>query len=156
MVAWKNAVAINTAAGYRAFLAKFPDSDLSATARKLEQRLRNRPEFTPAVAAANAAVPQNVALAGPTCPCTPPASAPALKKVEPINRLDPDPPRRVERAPPKRVRLPDDDVVVVRRPPPREVYDSPPPPPVSIGIGIGLGGFGGGRGGHYGDRRGGY
>ena len=52
-----------------------PDSDLSATARKLELRLRNRPELTPTVAAANAAVPQNVALAGPTCPCNvqPPA-----------------------------------------------------------------------------------
>ena len=69
MVAWNEAVVINTASGYRSFLAKFPDSDLSATARKLELRLRNRPEFTPAVAAANAAVPQNVALAGPTCPC---------------------------------------------------------------------------------------
>src|SRR6187402_3946233 len=61
MVAWNEAVLINTASGYRSFLAKFPDSDLSATARKLELRLRNRPEFTPAVAAANAALPQNVA-----------------------------------------------------------------------------------------------
>ena len=69
MVAWNEAVVINTASGYRSFLAKFPDSDLSATARKLEQRLRNRPEFTPAVAAANAALPQNVALTGPMCPC---------------------------------------------------------------------------------------
>ena len=69
MVAWNEAVVINTASGYRSFLEKFPDSDLSATARKLELRLRNRPEFTPAVAAANAALPQNVALAGPTCPC---------------------------------------------------------------------------------------
>jgi len=65
MVAWNDAVLINTASGYRSFLAKFPDSDLSATARKLEQRLRNRPEFTPAVAAANAALPQNIALTGP-------------------------------------------------------------------------------------------
>src|SRR5437660_4439004 len=61
MVAWNDAVLINTASGYRSFLEKFPDSDLSATARKLELRLRNRPEFTPAVAAANAAIPQNVA-----------------------------------------------------------------------------------------------
>ena len=45
MVAWNKAVIINTAAGYRAFLAKFPDSDLAATARKLEERLRNRPDF---------------------------------------------------------------------------------------------------------------
>jgi caspase domain-containing protein len=159
MVAWNDAVLINTASGYRSFLEKFPDSDLSATARKLELRLRNRPEFTPAVAAANAALPQNVALAGPTCPCNvqPPQQQP-LKVNVPIRRVEPDPPKkRVDRKPPRRVLEPDDDVVVVRRPPPREVYE-PAGPPISIGIGIGLGGFGGGRGGHYGDqgRRGGY
>ena len=155
MVAWNDAVLINTASGYRSFLAKFPDSDLSATARKLEQRLRNRPEFTPAVAAANAAVPQNVALAGPTCPCNvqPPQQQPQKVNV-PVRRVEPDPPKRVDRKRPRRPE-PDDDVVVVRRPPPPEVYE-PSGPPVSIGIGIGLGGFGGGRGGHYGSDRGRY
>ena len=167
MVAWNDAVLINTASGYRSFLTKFPDSDLSATARKLEQRLRNRPEFTPAVAAANAAVPQNVALAGPTCPCNvqPPQQQP-IKVNAPVRRVEPDPPKkRVDRKPPRRPQPDDDDVVVVHRPPPRVVYDPPPRevyepsrPPVSIGIGIGLGGFGGGRGGggHYGGGRGGY
>jgi Caspase domain len=154
MVAWNDAVLINTASGYRSFLAQFPDSDLSATARKLELRLRNRPEFTPAVAAANAAVPQNVALAGPTCPCNvqPPQQPQPLKVNAPVRRVEPDPPKkRVDRKPPRQ-REPDDDVVVVRRrPPPPEVYE-PSGPPVSIGIGIGLGGFGGGRGGHYGDQ----
>ena len=163
MVAWNEAVLINTASGYRSFLAKFPDSDLSATARKLELRLRNRPEFTPAVAAANAAVPQNVALTGPTCPCNvqPPQQPQPLKVNAPVRRVEPDPPKkRVDRKPPRRSE-PDDDVVVVRRPPPRVVYDPPPRqvyepsrPPVSIGIGIGLGGFGGGRGGNYGDHGG--
>jgi Caspase domain len=163
MVAWNEAVVINTASGYRSFLAKFPDSDLSATARKLELRLRNRPEFTPAVAAANAAVPQNVALAAPTCPCNlqPPTQPQPLKVNAPVRRVEPDPPKkRVDRKPPRRTE-PDDDVVVVRRLPPRVVYDPPPRrvyepsrPPISIGIG--LGGFGGGRGGHYGGRRGGY
>jgi hypothetical protein len=157
MVAWNEAVLINTASGYRSFLTKFPDSDLSATARKLEQRLRNRPELTPAVAAANAAVPQNVALAGPMCPCNvQPPQQPQIKVNVPIRRVEPDPPKkRVDRKPPRRPD-PDDEVVVVRRPPPRVVYDAPPPPPVSIGIGIGLGGFGGGRGGHYGGDRGRY
>ena len=121
MVAWNDAVLINTASGYRSFLEKFPDSDLSATARKLELRLRNRPEFTPAVAAANAALPQNVALAGPTCPCNvqPPQQQP-LKVNAPVRRVEPDPPKkRVDRKPPRQ-REPDDDVVVVRRrPPPR-------------------------------------
>ena len=159
MVAWNDAVLINTASGYRSFLAKFPDSDLTATARKLELRLRNRPEFTPAVAAANAAVPQNVALAGPTCPCNvqPPQQQP-LKVNAPVRRVEPDPPKkRVDRKPPRR-REPDDDVVVVRRRPPPPVVYEPSGPPVSIGIGIGLGGFGGGRGGgNYGGQgRGGY
>src|SRR5438128_2746331 len=155
MVAWNDAVLINTASGYRSFLAKFPDSDLSATARKLEQRLRNRPEFTPAVAAANAALPQNIALTGPTCPCNvqPPPQQPQKVNV-PVRRVEPDPPKRVDRKRPRRPE-PDDDVVVVRRSPPPEVYE-PSGPPVSIGIGIGLGGFGGGRGGHYGSDRGRY
>jgi hypothetical protein len=157
MVAWNDAVLINTASGYRSFLEKFPDSDLSATARKLELRLRNRPEFTPAVAAANAALPQNVALSGPTCPCNvqPPQQPQPLKVNAPARRVEPDPPKkRVDRKP--RRPEPDDEVVVVRRrPPPPEVYE-PSRPPVSIGIGIGLGGFGGGRGGNYGGHRGGY
>ncbi len=166
MVAWNDAVLLNTASGYRSFLEKFPDSDLSATARKLELRLRNRPELTPAVAAANAAVPQNVALAGPTCPCNlqTPAQPQPLKINAPVRRVEPDPPKKKADRKPRRPE-PDDDVVVVRRPPPRVVYDDPPPrvydappPRIGIGIGIGIGGFGGGggRGGHYGGGRGGY
>jgi hypothetical protein len=162
MVAWNDAVVINTASGYRSFLEKFPDSDLSATARKLELRLRNRPEFTPAVAAANAALPQNVALAGPTCPCNvqPPQQPQPLKVNAPVRRVEPDPPKKKADRKPRRPQ-PEDDVVVVRRPPPRVVYDDPPPrvydappPRLGIGIGIGLGGFGGGRGGNYGDHGG--
>lgn len=152
MVAWNNAVVINTAASYRGFLAKFPDSDLTATARKLEERLRNRPEIAPVVVG-NVAAPQNAAL---TCPCgAPPAtSAPQLKKVDLPKRADPDPPKRGDRKPPRRVYEPDDDVVVYRRPPPAVVYDPPP----RVGVGIGIGGGGGGYGGgNYGGRgRGGY
>lgn len=155
MVAWNNAVIINTAAGYRDFLAKFPDSDLTATARKLELRLRNRPDFAPVVAGAGAA--QNVAL---TCPCSiQPAPQPQLKKVDAPKNADPVPPKRVDRRPPRRLQEPDDDVVVYRRPPP--VYEPGPPVGVGIGIGIGGGGFGGGHygGGNYGGvgrGRGGY
>jgi uncharacterized caspase-like protein len=155
MVAWNKAVIINTAGGYRAFVAKFPDSDLAATARKLEERLRNRPDFLPALAGTGAG-PQNVAL---TCPCNAPAAAPPLKKVDaPVKRVDPDPPKRADRPPPRRVRVPDDDVVVVRRPPPREVYEPSPGPSIGIGIGIGGGGYGGGGygGGPQGRGRGGY
>ncbi len=170
MVAWNEAVLVNTASAYRSFLEKFPDSDLSATARKLEIRLRNRPELTPAVAAANAAVPQNVALAGPTCPCNlqTPAQPQPLKVNAPVRRVEPDPPKKKADRKPRRPEPPDDeDVVVVRRPPPRVVYDDPPPPPrvyapPPVSIGIGIGGFRGGNygGGGYGGggygRRGGY
>ena len=167
MKAWNEAVFLNTAAGYRAFIAQFPDSDLSPTARKLEERLRNRPNFVAAVAtgggAANAlgAVPSgsaggppqptNASL-GPTCPCTTPIVP--LKKIDtpPKKRVEPVPPKRVDRAPPRR--YVDDDVVIVRRPPPR-YYEPAPGPRVGIGIGIGVGGGYGGGGG-YGDRGGGH
>jgi Caspase domain len=150
MVAWNNAVIINTAAGYRAFLVKFPDSDLTATARKLELRLRNRPDLAPVVVGTNATA-QNAAL---TCPCSnQPAQQPQLKKVDvPAKLVDPDPPKRAGNKPPRRVYQPDEDVVVDRRPPPAVVYERAPP--VGVGIGIGIGGYGGGN---YGGRgRGGY
>ncbi|HMH98158.1 MAG TPA: caspase family protein, partial [Bradyrhizobium sp.] len=179
MVAWNNAVIINTAAGYRAFLLQYPDSDLTATARKLEDRLRNRPNTTASLAAiggapnvsaasapAGTALPTNVSLAAPTCPCGAPPLP--LKKVDlpPRKRADPDPPRkradpdqpkRASAQPPRRSRDDDDDVVVYRRPPPPDYYQPSPGP--SIGIGLGIGGFGGGRygsGGYQGRSRGGY
>jgi uncharacterized caspase-like protein len=145
MVAWNNAVIINTAAGYRAFLAQYPDSDLTATARKLEERLRNRPNAAAVVAAPVSVPATNVALAAPTCPCNVQPSP--LKKVDlpPKKRADPDPPKRVDRQPPRRLREPDDDVVVVRRPP-RDYYEPAPGPSIGIGIGVGGGGYGGGQG----------
>jgi len=173
MVAWNNAVIVNTAAAYRAFLAEYPDSDLTATARKLEQRLRNRPDFAGTMAAVTATSPNgvsggapaagsspltNAALAAPTCPCGGVPSLPP-KKVDlpPRKRGEPDTPKRASTQSPRRLReVDDEDVVIVRRPPP--VYDGPGPGP-SIGIGLGLGGYGGGgfeRGGVGIGRRGGY
>jgi hypothetical protein len=172
MVAWNNAVIVNTAAAYRAFLVEYPDSDLTATARKLEQRLRNRPDFAASMAAVTTTSPNvvsggapaagsspltNASLAAPTCPCGGVPSLP-LKKVDlpPKKRGEPDTPKRASTQPPRRLRDADDeDVVIVRRPPP--VYYGPGPGP-SIG-GIGLGGYGGGgfeRGGVGIGRRGGY
>lgn len=172
MKAWNDAVIINTAAGYRAFIARYPDSDLTPTARKLEDRLRNRPNFVATLATGGGAAnalgaapsgpaaggppqPTNASL-GPTCPCTTPIVP--LKKVDkPKKRTEPDPPKRVDRAPPRRY-VEDDDVVIVRRPPPR-YYEPAPGPRIGIGIGIG-GGYGGGgygdRGGGQGRSRGGY
>jgi Caspase domain len=172
MVAWNNAVIVNTAAAYRAFLIQYPDSDLTATARKLEDRLRNRPNTTASMAAVvggapNApgasppsspgALPTNASLAAPTCPCGAPTLP--LKKVDlpPKKRADPDLPKRASSPPPRRLREPDEDVVVYRRPPPRDYYEPSPVPSIGIGIGIGgLGGGGGDRGGYQGRSRGGY
>jgi hypothetical protein len=160
MVAWNNAVITNTEAGYHGFLALYPDSDLTATAHRLEDRLRNRPSIATALAlavggspsaagssggapAAGSSQPTNAAL-GPTCPCSTPSLR--LKKVDlpPKRNVDPDPPKRASSKPPRRARGRDDDVVVYRRPPPPDYYEPEPGPPV--GVGIGIGGFGGGGG----------
>jgi uncharacterized caspase-like protein len=135
MLAWNNAVLINTATAYRTFLVQYPDSDLTVTARNLIQRLRNRPELA-----------TNIAMAGPTCPCNVAPAQPRKVDLPTRKRVDPDPPRRASSQPPRRVI--EDDVVVVRRPPP-VVYE-PAGPPIGIGIGIGIGG--GGYGGREGRR----
>jgi Caspase domain len=172
MVAWNIAVITNTAAGYRAFLAQYPDSDLSATARKLEERLRNRLNFATAIAAVvggapggagsappNPASPTNASLPGPTCPCN--VAPSPLKKVDVPKLKDSSPPKRADKQPPKRTRGSDDDVAVYRRPPSQDVYE-PSGPSVGIGIGgfggggMGGGGFGRGGGGGMPGRRGGY
>jgi uncharacterized caspase-like protein len=142
MVAWNNAVITNTAPSYRDFLAKYPDSDLTSTAQKLEERTRNKPV---PVAAANA--PTNVALAGPgpTCPCgAPPAAAPTSKKAE--KATEPTKKRADKPSPPpRRSREIVEEEVIIRRAPP--VYYEPVPR-----VYYGGGGYGGYGGGNYGGR----
>jgi hypothetical protein len=125
MEAWSTAVAINTAASYQAFLATYPDSDLAATARKMQERVRNRSFGTS---------PTNVAL-GPMCPCPVEPAKPLKKKVE-----EPAPTKHVEK------RKPPTDVVETKRQPEPGI----PPEAIMQGIGIGIGiagGLGGGHGG---------
>ena len=43
MVAWNKAVLLNTSASYRTFLTQYPDTDLTVTARKLEERVGSVP-----------------------------------------------------------------------------------------------------------------
>jgi Caspase domain len=160
MVAWTEAVTINTVASYRSFLVQYPQSDLTVTANRLIERLRYRPTIAPVVAAAatsgdpsnpvapnnapqsgpsSPAQPTNVAL-GPTCPC----SAPSLpiNKIDtpPTKKRDAGPPRRASTQPPRSRQVVDEDVVVYGRPPMRDYYVPAPPPPVGVGIGIGIGG----------------
>jgi uncharacterized caspase-like protein len=111
MEAWSMAVAINTAASYQAFLAKYPDSDLSGTARTMQARVRNRSFGTPL---------PTVAALGPMCPCP----------VEPLKKKLDEPKRRVETP---RVRKPPTDVVETKRRP------EPGIPPEAIMQGIGMG-----------------
>jgi uncharacterized caspase-like protein len=142
MVAWNNAVITNTAPSYRDFLAKYPDSDLTSTAQKLEERTRNKP-----VPDAVANAPTNVALAGPgpTCPCgPPPAAAPASKKAE--KTTEPTKKRADKPSPPpRRSREIVEEEVIIRRAPP--VYYEPVPR-----VYYGGGGYGGYGGGNYGGR----
>jgi hypothetical protein len=144
MAAWNEAVLLNTAVSYRAFLAKYPDSDLTPTARRLIERLRYRPSPLPVIAAASTptastpAQPTNVAL-GPTCPCSTPV-APIKKADAPVKKTEADTPRRKR---PPRVDDGGGEIVIYRQPPPEVVYG----PPVGVGIGIGIGGghWGGGE-----------
>lgn len=73
MLAWNEAVTINTVVSYRNFLALYPDTDLSITARTLMERLRFKPVVQPQVAAL--CTPSS-----PTGPSSP--SLPAIKKVD--------------------------------------------------------------------------
>jgi hypothetical protein len=141
MVAWNNAVITNTAPSYRDFLAKYPDSDLTPTAQKLEERTRNKPVPAAVVGTAQAT---NVALAGPTCPCgASPAVAPASRKAE-----KPAPARkRVDRNPPRRTREIVEEEIVVRPAPPTVYYE-----PMPRGYYGGYGGGYGRGGGNYGGR----
>ena len=132
MLAWNTAITTNTAASFALFLASYGNSDLVATARRMQERVRNR----------SLGAPINLALA-PTCPCNVPSTAPAKKRADnptPTNRADKSSPRRKST-----------DEVVQREPsgpPPAAVMEG-----IGIGVGIGLGGMGGGGG--YGGGRGG-
>ena len=170
MTAWSVAVIQNTVASYQAFLASYPKSDLSPTARKLQERILNRVPFAatvspPAIPAAISAAPpaspsapaspvnatpsgipapQSAALGVPMCPCTAPPA-----------------PRRAETPPPPPKKPPPQQA---QRKPPAPPPQAPPPGPrplnpneaaaagAIIGIGAGIlmgGGRGyGGRGGH--------
>jgi hypothetical protein len=160
MLAWNTAVAINTAASFEAFLASYGNSDLAATARKMQERVLNRSLGANAALTPPVLQPTNVAL-GPTCPCTIEPTLPLKKNVDtPTKRVDIPPTKRIDIPSTKRVDVPRtkrvDTSTPKRRPPPTEevVVERRPsgPPPgaildgIDIGIGLGLGGGFGGRG----------
>ena len=71
MVAWYNAVTINTVASYQFFLASYGGSDFGVTANRLLERATGR-SITGAASAAFAST-------APTCPCSRPAT-PTLRQ----------------------------------------------------------------------------
>jgi uncharacterized caspase-like protein len=75
MVAWYEAVTINTVASYQAFVAGYGASEFAATANRLMDRARSRSVGNALSAFASA---------GPTCPCSQPNNAPAprLKRTD--------------------------------------------------------------------------
>jgi hypothetical protein len=136
MLAWNEAVTINTTASYRAFLAQYPDSDLTATARKLVLRLQYKPTIAPVVAALTPP-------AGASGNCSAPSSSPMKKAdVTPNNAPSSSvPPTRVTSLPrpveePVGVYYPRQPVGVY---PARPIYSGP--------VGMRYAGFGGFRGG---------
>jgi uncharacterized caspase-like protein len=132
MLAWKEAVLINTAASYRSFLAQYPDTDLTLTARTLIERLRFKPNPLPQVASLNTCTT-------PSAPSAPSQVkkadlAPAIEQKQPATR-------KVVATPPREIDPP------VRTLPPRQVYVDEPvyrgPPiyrPMRFGFGYGGGG----------------
>jgi len=109
MMAWSDTILLYTPAAFEAFLAKYPDSDLAATARKLLERTRNRSLLanaalipgggglapssggspssgSPSNGSPNSGSPQNSSSA-PTCTCSQP---PAIKIDLPIKKKDTD------------------------------------------------------------------
>ncbi len=130
MIAWYNAVTINTVASYQAFLAGYGNSDFAGTANRLVEKARGR-------SVANAAAA--FASAGPTCPCSQPTN-PLLRQ------------KRTETTPTQNggagganssgtsVAAVDPSPVTVINQPPVTVYTGPvppivtPPPRISIPI----------------------
>jgi hypothetical protein len=77
MLAWQEAVALNSEAGFAAFLARYPNSDLSATARRLQQRTQSRMAMASVLSGArDANLIRAVSTPGGTCPCSQPGGAP--------------------------------------------------------------------------------
>ena len=104
MIAWHEAVTINTVASYQAFLAGYGNSDFAATADRLIERARTR-----SFAAASSA------FAAATCPCSQPTN-PTLRQQKRTNSTPTQ-------------NAPGTNVAIVN-PTPVTVY--PPPPPIVI------------------------
>src|SRR4029450_10612193 len=74
MIAWHDAVTINTIASYQTFLGSYASSDFAPTANRLVDRARTRSVSNAASAYASV---------GPTCPCSQPSTpAPRQRRAD--------------------------------------------------------------------------
>ncbi|MFN3350596.1 caspase domain-containing protein [Pseudorhodoplanes sp.] len=74
MLAWQEAVALNSAAAFAAFLARYPNSDLSETARRLQQRAQNRQINASVLGGGRDANLIQAAAPAGSCPCALPGT----------------------------------------------------------------------------------
>jgi hypothetical protein len=75
MLAWQEAVALNSEAAFAAFLARYPNTDLSATARRLQQRAQSRMAIASVLdGARDGNLIRAAATPGGTCPCSQPGA----------------------------------------------------------------------------------
>jgi uncharacterized caspase-like protein len=123
MVAWYNAVTINTVASFEAFLASYASSDYAATAQRLLQRARSRSLA-------------GLGPVGPTCACPVLTPTPTRPKKAKATTKEKRASRPVKEKSTKRTKRFISDDEVDDGPPPRAVGGGGPP--VSIGIGIGI------------------
>ncbi|MGD9924424.1 MAG: caspase family protein [Pseudorhodoplanes sp.] len=90
MLAWQEAVALNSEAGFAAFLARYPNTDLSATARRLQQRAQNRLALASVLGGARDANQiRAISNPGNTCPCTLPGAPNQPGNPVPPNAIPP-------------------------------------------------------------------
>jgi hypothetical protein len=101
MIAWYDAVSLNSVASFQAFLARYGNSDLASTALRLQDRARQKPQLAAATPEIGARAATPASAPGGLCPCPPapgrtglPATAPGAPVVpgDPGIRVVPVPP----------------------------------------------------------------
>jgi uncharacterized caspase-like protein len=123
MVAWFSATTANSVAAYEAFLLRFPNTDLTATAQRLLQRARNRALAAGAQASVgNAQAAVSPPSAAPVTPVRGTARSCECPELKPLK------PTRVREEPTRVREVVVQEVVPVRPRPNMRPYQHRPPP----------------------------
>jgi hypothetical protein len=123
MVAWFSATTANSVTAYEAFLLRFPNTDLTATAQRLLQRARNRALAAGAQASVgNAQAAVSPPSAAPVTPVRGTARSCECPELKPLK------PTRVREEPARVREVVVQEVVPVRPRPNMRPYPHRPPP----------------------------